>query len=51
MDYQVLSPWGEKDNIARGLQPRVTDLENKTIGMFITFLTLTLRFYGKSRGS
>jgi hypothetical protein len=37
MEYQVLSPWAEKDNVARGLQPRVTDLENKTIGMFYYF--------------
>jgi hypothetical protein len=37
MEYQVLSPWAEKDNIARGLQPRLTDLENKTIGMFYYF--------------
>jgi len=37
MEYQVLSPWADKDNIARGLQPRLTDLENKTIGMFYYF--------------
>ncbi len=37
MDYEILSPWAEKDNIARGLQPRITDLENKTIGMFYYF--------------
>ncbi|MFC1901705.1 hypothetical protein ACFLX3_02105 [Chloroflexota bacterium] len=37
MEYQVLSPWAEKDNLARGLQPRVPDLVNKTIGMFYYF--------------
>jgi hypothetical protein len=37
MEYEVLSPWGDKDNIARGLQPRIADLENKTIGMFYYF--------------
>jgi hypothetical protein len=37
MEYQVLSPLAEKDNIARGLQLRITDLENKTIGMFYYF--------------
>ena len=37
MDYQILSPWAEKDNIARGLQPRLTGLKNKTIGMFYYF--------------
>ncbi|MBN1367771.1 MAG: hypothetical protein JW967_07580, partial [Dehalococcoidales bacterium] len=37
MEYHVLSPWGEKDNETRGLQPRVTDLNGKTIGMFYYF--------------
>ena len=37
MEYQILSPWAEKDNIAKGLQPRIADLENKTIGMFYYF--------------
>ncbi|HVN97449.1 MAG TPA: hypothetical protein VMT62_13550 [Syntrophorhabdaceae bacterium] len=37
MEYEVLSPWAEKDNIARGLQPRIANLENKTIGMFYYF--------------
>ncbi len=37
MKYEVLSPWGEKDNVARGLQPRIANLENKTIGMFYYF--------------
>jgi hypothetical protein len=37
MEYQVLSPWAEKDNVASALQPRVSDLKNKTIGMFYYF--------------
>jgi len=37
MEYRILSPWAEKDNVARGLQPRIPDLQNKTIGLFYYF--------------
>ena len=38
MEYQVLSPRGEVDPIKTiGLQPRVSDLNNKTIGLFASF--------------
>jgi hypothetical protein len=38
MDYEVLSPWAEVDPVpARGLLPRVTDLNGKTIGLFAFF--------------
>lgn len=37
MEYQVLSPWGDKENVAKGLQPRIAGLENMTIGMFYYF--------------
>jgi len=38
MEYQVLSPRGEVDPIEIiGLQPRVNDLNNKTIGLYATF--------------
>ena len=36
--YEVLSPWAEIALVApRGLQPRVTDLSDKTIGLFAFF--------------
>lgn len=42
MDYEVLSPTGEVDVVKpRGLQPRVTDLKGKTIGLFAFY-----KFYG-----
>lgn len=38
MEYQVLSPRGEVDPLkVIGLNPRVNDLSNKTIGLFATF--------------
>ena len=38
MDYEVLSPWAEADPLpARGLMPRVTSLEGKTIGLYAFF--------------
>ena len=38
MDYEVLSPWAEVDPVAqKGLQPRVTDLNGKTVGLFSFF--------------
>ena len=38
MDYSVLSPWGEVDKSeVRGLAPRVSDLSDKTIGLFAGF--------------
>jgi hypothetical protein len=38
MDYEVLSPWAEVDPVAaKGLMPRVTDLNGKTIGLFAFF--------------
>ena len=34
--YEVLSPWAEVDPVpVRGISPRLTDLKNKTIGLFI----------------
>jgi len=34
--YEVLNPWAEVDPIPlRGISPRVTDLNNKTIGLFV----------------
>jgi hypothetical protein len=38
MEYEVLSPWAEKSEIAKRLQPRVSELGNKTIGMFYLFM-------------
>jgi hypothetical protein len=33
--YEVLSPWAEADSVPKkGITPRVTDLEGKTIGLF-----------------
>jgi hypothetical protein len=33
--YEVLSPWAESDPVPfRGISPRLTDLTNKTIGLF-----------------
>jgi hypothetical protein len=33
--YEVLSPWAEADSISKkGITPRVTNLEGKTIGLF-----------------
>jgi hypothetical protein len=33
--YEVLSPWADADSIPRkGITPRVTNLEGKTIGLF-----------------
>jgi hypothetical protein len=33
--YEVLNPWAEVDPIVpRGISPRVTDLNGKTIGLF-----------------
>ncbi len=33
--YEVLNPWAEVDPIAvRGISPRVTELSNRTIGLF-----------------
>ncbi len=38
MDYEVLSPWADADPVApRGILPRVTDLNGKTIGLFAFF--------------
>ena len=38
MDYEVLSPWAEVDPVAaKGLMPRLTDLNGKTIGLFSFF--------------
>lgn len=38
MEYSVLSPRGEVDPIKTiGLQPRVKDLNNKTVGLFASF--------------
>jgi hypothetical protein len=38
MEYSVLSPRGDIDPIKTiGLQPRLSDLNNKTIGLFATF--------------
>lgn len=34
--YEVLSPWADADLIPlRGIAPRITNLSNKTIGLFI----------------
>ena len=34
-DYEVLSPWAEADPVpARGITPRLKDLEGKKIGLF-----------------
>ncbi|MBI4321067.1 MAG: hypothetical protein HY675_21465, partial [Chloroflexi bacterium] len=36
IQYEVLSPWAEADPVPlRGISPRLTDLTNKTIGLFI----------------
>jgi hypothetical protein len=38
MDYEVLSPWADSDRAeAKGLQPRVSDLNGKTVGLFAGF--------------
>jgi hypothetical protein len=38
MNYEVLSPWAEVDAApSGGLRPRITDLNNKTIGLFSFF--------------
>ena len=38
MDYEVLSPWAEVDLVPpRAIQPRVADLNGKTIGLFAFF--------------
>ena len=37
MEYEILSPLADKDAIVRGLNPRIADLEHKTIGMFYYF--------------
>ena len=35
-NFEVLSPWAEIDVIPpRGIQPRITELANKKIGLFI----------------
>ena len=35
MNYEVLSPWADADSIPKkGITPRVTSLEGKTIGLF-----------------
>ena len=35
IQYEVLSPWAEADSIPKkGIAPRVTKLEGKTIGLF-----------------
>jgi hypothetical protein len=34
--YEVLSPWGEVDPAPlQGISPRLSDLKNKTIGLFV----------------
>ncbi len=34
-EYQVLNPWSETDPVPlKGIVPRVTDLKDKTIGLF-----------------
>ena len=34
-EYEVLNPWADADSIPRkGLAPRLTDLDGKTIGLF-----------------
>ena len=38
MDFEVLSPWGEDDVVPpRAIQPRLTDLNGKTIGLYSFF--------------
>jgi hypothetical protein len=38
MDYEVLSPWADRDRVkAKGLEPRVSDMSGKTIGLFAGF--------------
>jgi hypothetical protein len=38
MNYDVLTPWADVDPVPpRGLVPRVTDLEGKTIGLYAFF--------------
>ena len=38
MEYEVLSPRGDVDPVGNiGLQPRIADLNNKTIGLYTTF--------------
>jgi hypothetical protein len=38
MEYEVLSPWAEIEQITpKGLLPRVTDLDGKTVGLFSYF--------------
>ena len=38
MRYEVLSPWGQGDTMPPlGLQPRVSDRKNKTLGLFAFF--------------
>jgi hypothetical protein len=38
MDYEVLNPWAEVDPVQpRPLNPRVTSLEGKTIGLYSFF--------------
>jgi hypothetical protein len=38
MQYEVLNPWADTDPYpVEGLQPRVTDLKGKTIGLFAFF--------------
>jgi hypothetical protein len=35
MNYEVLSPWADAESIPkRGITPRLTSLEGKTIGLF-----------------
>ena len=38
MTYSVLSPWAEMDAKPKGINPRVNDLEGKTIGMLYLFI-------------
>jgi hypothetical protein len=38
MDYEVISPWADIEQIKpKGLVPRVTDLNDKTIGLYAYF--------------
>jgi hypothetical protein len=42
MEFEVLSPWGEVEaQKPRGLNPRFTNLDGKTVGLFAFF-----KFYG-----
>ncbi len=42
--YEVLNPWAEADPVPlRGISPRLTDLDGKTIGLFVANAKISSR--------